>query len=358
MSKEVKSPQNNSEEVDLVQLLKLIGSGFKSIAIFIGHILNKFFFVFVWIVFFTKKNILILIISAFVGLLFGYIVEYKMGPLYKSSMIIKQNYNTGKSLYNSLEYFNGLLAEGDFDALSKELLIDTSYISSIKDFKMESFITENQRYVEYNNYLKGLDSVLASEYDYHTYLEEIDESIYPTQLLTIRATSNDNFNLVFKAISSKMNTIPFFQREQERDIRELENTALALNAAIRESDSLQKTYKKVLENTLDLENGSQTSITFEGTDDNNRTREYELYKSNIGLRKELVSIERAKENKEYVVETLSNTPSKGFIDNTVEVMNITLQFKLFSTFIFTVIAFLTLIVLDFLSFLEKYKNKI
>jgi hypothetical protein len=358
MSKEVKSPQNNSEEVDLVQLLKLIGSGFKSIAIFIGHILNKFFFVFVWIVFFTKKNILILIISAFVGLLFGYIVEYKMGPLYKSSMIIKQNYNTGKSLYNSLEYFNGLLAEGDFDALSKELLIDTSYISSIKDFKMESFITENQRYVEYNNYLKGLDSVLASEYDYDTYLEEIDESIYPTQLLTIRATSNDNFNLVFKAISSKMNTIPFFQREQERDIRELENTALALNAAIRESDSLQKTYKKVLENTLDLENGSQTSITFEGTDDNNRTREYELYKSNIGLRKELVSIERAKENKEYVVETLSNTPSKGFIDNTVEVMNITLQFKLFSTFIFTVIAFLTLIVLDFLSFLEKYKNKI
>ena len=266
MSKEVKSPQNNSEEVDLVQLLKLIGSGFKSIAIFIGHILNKFFFVFVWIVFFTKKNILILIISAFVGLLFGYIVEYKMGPLYKSSMIIKQNYNTGKSLYNSLEYFNGLLAEGDFDALSKELLIDTSYISSIKDFKMESFITENQRYVEYNNYLKGLDSVLASEYDYDTYLEEIDESVYTTQLLTIRATSNDNFNLVFKAISSKMNTIPFFQREQERDIRELENTALALNAAIRESDSLQKTYKKVLENTLDLENGSQTSITFEGTD--------------------------------------------------------------------------------------------
>ncbi len=358
MSKEVKSPQNNTEEVDLVQLLKLIGNGFKSIAIFIGHILSKLFFVFVWIVFFIKKNILILIISAFVGLLFGYILEYKMGSLYKSSMLIQQNYNTGKSLYNSLEYFNGLLSEEDYDALSKELLIDTSYISSIKNFKMEPFITENQRYVEYNNYLKGLDSVLASEYDYDTYLEEIDESIYTTQLLTISATTNDNFNLVFEAISSKMNSIPFFKRVQERDIRELENTALALNAAIRESDSLQETYKKVLENTLDLENGSQTSITFEGTDDNNRTREYELYKSDIGLRKELVSIERAKENKEYIVETLSNTPSKGFIDNTVEIMNITLQFKLFSTSIFTVIAFLILIALDFLRFLEKYKNKI
>ena len=155
-----------------------------------------------------------------------------------------------------------------------------------------------------------------------------------------------------------MNSIPFFKRVQERDIRELENTALALNAAIRESDSLQETYKKVLENTLDLENGPQTSITFEGTDDNNRTREYELYNSDIGLRKELVSIERAKENKEYIVETLSNTPSKGFIDNTVEIMNITLQFKLFSTSIFTVIAFLILIALDFLRFLEKYKNKI
>ena len=82
-----------------------------------------------------------------------------------------------------------------------------------------------------------------------------------------------------------------------------------------------------------------------------------LYKSNIGLRKELVlAIERAKENKEYVVETLSNTPSKGFIDNSIEFFGASLRPVLFFPFFFAVILFVILCFINSLKFLEKYNT--
>ena len=42
-----------------------------------------------------------------------------------------------------------------------------------------------------------------------------------------------------------MNEIPFFKREQDKDIRQLGNREIAVNKAIQKSDSLQKIYKKV-----------------------------------------------------------------------------------------------------------------
>ena len=147
-------------------------------------------------------------------------------------------------------------------------------------------------------------------------------------------------------------------REQEKDLRELENRRLAIIEAIKESDSLQITYKKVLENTLETESGSQTSITFEGSEDKNKTREYELYQSNMKLRSELVSIERAKENKQFIVEMLTSTPSKGFINNYLEIMDVRLSFKLFCALFCVSITFFILMSLTFFKFLKKYKDEI
>ncbi|MDC0956434.1 hypothetical protein OAS44_01020 [Flavobacteriaceae bacterium] len=358
MSKEVKSPQNNPEEIDLVQLFKFIGRGFKMLLGFFSLLFNKAFLAFIWFVFFIQKNILVLVVSVFVGLFSGYLIEKILDPVYQSTMLLKQNYNTGKSLYNSLEYYNGLLKEMDYESLSEELALDTSYVTSIRSFEIKEFVSDNQKYLEFNNYLTGLDSVLASQIDFDLYLESTDPSIYTTQLLTISATTNDNFKLVFEAISEKMNSIPFFLREQEKDLRELGNRRLAIIEAIKESDSLQKTYKKVLENTSETESGFQTSITFEGSEDKNKTREFELYKSDIKLREELVSIERFKENKQFIVETLSSTPSKGFINNSVEIMDVKLSFKLFCAIFCVSITFFILMGLTFLKFLKKYTDEI
>ena len=77
MSKEIKTPQNNSEEVDLGQLFKLIGNMFDRFFRFIGNTFNNMFLSFVWLVFFIKKHIVLLIISLLLGLTYAVIKEKK-----------------------------------------------------------------------------------------------------------------------------------------------------------------------------------------------------------------------------------------------------------------------------------------
>jgi len=358
MSKDIKTPQNNSEEVDLGQLFKMIGNMFDRFFRFLGNIFNKVFLAFIWGVFFVKKHVVKLVIAAILGFVYGLFKEYNSEPVYESTMLIRQNYNTGESLYNTINYYNGLIEQADFTTLAQELSVDSVYVTSIVSFEVKPLVNDNQRLIEFDKYAKRLDSSLVAKIEYKDYLKNVDESIYQMQQLTIRSKANDNFKEVFQAIVDKLNSIPYYKREQEKDIRQLENQKLAIMNAMAQSDSLQKTYKKVLESTLEATKGSQTSITIEGAEEKNQTREFDLYKNDIELRRELVSIEREKENKEFIIEILSNTPSKGFIDSSIQVLGRSLSPKLFFTVFFTFIMFFILLAISFIKFLEKYKNEV
>lgn len=357
MSKEIKTPQNNSEEVDLGQLFKLIGNMFDRFFRFIGSIFNKLFLVFIWFVFFVKKHIVKLVIVAILGFAYGLFKEKSAKPVYESSVLIKQNYNTGENLYNTINYYNGLMLQLDYATLSQELSIDSAYITSILSFNIEPLVSDNQRLIEFNEYTKKLDSSLVSTIKYKDYLKNVEESIYQMQELTISSRTNGNFKEVFQAIVNNLNSNIYFKRERDKDIRQLENRKLAVMNALEQSDSLQDMYKKVLENTLEATKGSQTSITIEGSDEKNKTREFDLYINNIDLRSELVSIEREIEDNQFIVEILSNTPSRGFIDHSIEFLDTSFNPKLFFSVFFTFILFFILLAINFVNFLEKYKNE-
>ena len=361
MSKEVKSPQNNSEEIDLGKLFNLFARLFERIFNLISKTISTVFLAFVWSIFFVKRQKIKLILALLAGLAFGYFEENKLNPDYKSTMLIQQNYNTGKSLYNSVDYYNGILSQLDFETLSQELDIDSANVSSIVSFEIEPFVSENQRLVEFKNYTRQLDSTMIAELlSFDSYLDNVDESIYKIQKITISSKTDNNFKPVFNAIAKKMNEIPFFKREQDKDIRQLGNREIAVNKAIQKSDSLQKIYKKVLENSLETiepTTRSQTSVTtILGADDTNKTREFDLYKSDVELRRELVTIAREKENKKFIVEVLSITPSKGFVDNSIEFFGASLRPVLFFPFFFAVILFVILCFINSLKFLEKYNT--
>jgi hypothetical protein len=221
-------------------------------------------------------------------------------------------------------------------------------------------ISENQRLVHYNDYIKKLDSALVSTIEYNEYIKNVKEYIYEMQQLTVNSKTNTNFDKVFTAIVNSLNSNAFFKREQEKDLRQLQNRELAINRALITSDSLQKTYKKVLEsvNEQNSQQGAQTSITIEGNQDKKETKEFELFKNEIELRKELVAIEREKENKQFIVEIMSNTPNKGFVDLYINIFGQSISPKVFYTFLFMFTVFLVLLISRFIKFLDKYKNQV
>lgn len=352
MSKE----SQQSEEVDLGQLFKMIGNMFDRLFKFIGSILNKLFLAFVWIVFFVRKNIIKIIVAGIIGISLGFFLQKTSDPLYTSYITVKQNYETGENLYNTISYYNDLVKQKDFSTLGFALDIEEEQAKSISEFEIQSVITENEKIKAYDRYLKALDTTVAKTITFKDYKENLKDYNHQFQQIEIKSLKRDNFSTVFKKLIERINSNPYFKREQEKDLRELSHRELTIKEALIKSDSLQKTYKNVLESGLKSKSGSEIGITFEGRNESDKTKEFDLYKNDLKLREELVLIAREKEDREYIIEVLSSKQDSGTIDNKKEVFGLKFGYKLYYGLLFSLITFFVLLGLHFVKYLEKFKN--
>ena len=344
-----------SEEVDLGQLFKMIGNAFQRLFQFIGSIFNTLFLAFVWFVFFIRKRAVVLLIAAVAGLLLGLILDKTSPPTYKSSITVKQNYATGENLYGSLDHYNSLLIDGDYEVLGRILGLKKNISEDIIGIEIEPIITDNDRVVMFDKYIIGLDSLAASKVEYEVFVENIEDYKHQMQQISIKSKTRANFKNVFDNVIGDINTNIFFVNEQAKDLTELNQQKAALEQSLAQSDSLQRTYKRVLEQQMESKSTSETSITFEGNNDKNKTREFDLYINDIELRREIVQIERKLKDKQNIVEIISGKQDSGFIDDTKELLGLTLSSKRYYLVLFTILAFIILLGIEFLKFLEKYK---
>lgn len=344
-----------SEEVDLGQLFKIIGNGFRSLFQFIGSIFKQLFLAFVWLVFFLKKRAIILLIAAAVGLALGLVLNKTSLPIYKSSISVKQNYPTGQNLYGSIEYYNGLLKDRDYEVLGRVLGIGEDVSNEIVEFSIEPIITDNDRVVMFDQYITELDSLAASKVEYEDFIDNIEDYKHRNQQISIKSTTRVNFKSVFANIVDNINSNSFFKNEQAKDIFELEESKAAIEKALVQSDSLQRTYKRVLEQQMDAKSGAEIGITFEGDNDIDKTREYDLYLNDIELRKELVDINRRLNDIENIVDAISSKQESGFVDNTKEMLGMKLSSRNYYPALFFILAFVVLLGMEFFKFIEKYK---
>lgn len=357
MSKDLQQPQQ-SEEVDLGQLFKMIGNMFERLFQFIGNLLQKIFLSFVWLVFFIKKHVIKIVIAGVVGFGYGFFKQNKGEPVYKSTTVIKQNYETGENLYRAIDYYNELIAENDSVTLGQVLDIKSFEAASIIDLEVESVVTINDKLKSFDEYIKELDSVIAATVTFEDYVKNSKEFHDPVQRIIIKAKEKAIFGTVVKNIVNKIVSTNYFQTEQKKDLDELSFLEKSILASLDASKSLQDVYKNVLETPLDNSQGSQTSISIDNKEDKSITKEFELFNNDVLLRRELVTIERQKQDKQFVIEIISSQENQGTIDNSRELLGKTLNVKIYYAIILMVLASIVLLTLHFIKFLEKYKTEL
>lgn len=351
--------QQPSEEIDLGQLFKLIGNAFNRFFRFIGSIFNALFLAFVWLVFFSKKHVLKLVIAGVIGAAIGFVKNKTERKLYNSTAIIKQNYNTGEHLFNTLEYYNSLVAQKDSIEVSKLLDITASRSNDIAGFEMESNLTENQKLKLYNEYVKDLDSVLASTVRYEDYLENSKDYDYNIQRITLKSFTKANFNDVLLKVIHNIDSSEFFINEKEKRINKLNNTDSAIEESLKESQTLQEVYKEVLKQPLEeLPAGASTNIAIGGTKDNNVTKEYELFSKDLELKRELVENESKRKDLEEIIEIVSIQDGDATLDNKAKLFGIETSWIVSLAIKITLVFYVILLLLEFLKFLERYKDKV
>ncbi|MEP5338891.1 MAG: hypothetical protein ABJL44_18585 [Algibacter sp.] len=358
MNKDLQSPQQ-SEEVDLGQLFKLIGNVFERLFRFIGNIFYKVFLAFVWMVFFVKKHIIKIGIAGIIGMGYGFFKQNKGEPVYKSTTVIKQNYETGENLYRAIDYYNELISEEDSVTLGNIFKINSAKAASIIGLSIEAIINENEKLVEYDLYIKSLDSVLASNVTLEMYVNNSKEYQYPNQRIMIKAKEKDVFEPIINRIVNSITETKFFVIEQKKDLEELISLEKIILESISASKELQEVYKDVLTAPLnDDTKGIQASIRIDNTEDKYQTKEFELYNSDVELRREFVKIQRKKEDKRNILEVISSQENQGTIDNSKEFFGVMIDSKVYYTIILMMLTCIILLSIYFIKFLEEYRDKV
>ena len=117
MNKDLPQAQQ-SEEVDLGQLFKLIGNAIDRFFKFIGGIFKGIFGTIILLLLFIQKHLIKLAIVAILGLGIGIYIDSTIKPRFVSTMVVEPNFNSVQQLYNNINFYNELARVGDSIALA------------------------------------------------------------------------------------------------------------------------------------------------------------------------------------------------------------------------------------------------
>lgn len=129
-------PVQQSDEIDIIQLFRGIGRGFKNLGMntvaAIAGLRNIFFT--------NKVFFLIVMISGLV--LGGSYFQFLSKKFFKSSMIVSCDYLNNRIMKNSIDKLNLLCIESDREGLAAELKIEKNLANNIRRFNFQPFALE------------------------------------------------------------------------------------------------------------------------------------------------------------------------------------------------------------------------
>ena len=310
-------PHSSSEEIDLGQLFKLIGKAFDRLINFIVSIFKWIFSIIIYALKAIIVNFKIILITVIIAGVLGYALDKFKPNLYSSQMLVKPYFDSKYQLVNTINYYNALLENQDYNTLSKIFDIKEEEVKEITVFEINSGPeTENERIIEYNEFLKSIDSTSAQNVNFENFVE--NRSVYSGDLfeIKVRSSKKDIFPKLTEGLSNSFTNVYSEKKMKKRDSLisiQKENIKQQLN----EVASLQDVYIKVLE---EESKSSSTEISFGGegvtlNKDKTQTREFELLNKEIQLRNELKVLDEQKVEEDVFFDVIASFQEVGSKDS-------------------------------------------
>jgi len=317
MSKE--SPQSQqSEEIDLVKLFNLIGNLFERLYNFIGSIVSSLFSILIYALKAIVENFKILAIAIVVAAAIGYGLEKTQSPVYKSHMLVRPYFESKFQLVTNINYYNALIEDQDYEELSNLFQIDREASVSLVEFTVQPGPeTENERILQYDQFIRAIDSVRAQDISYKDFLA--NRSVYSGEFfeIAVRAKKKDVFRALEEGINSTFSNEYSVKKMKKRD------SLISLNKArilrnLKEVDSLKSMYISVMQkeptnnSPLSYQEGNGMALLQERVD----TKEYELLAKELELRRELTKLEEQQIEEDVYFDIISSFQDIGSIYTT------------------------------------------
>lgn len=331
MSKELPSKPSNNEEVDLIVFFNLIGNAISKVFNFFAGILKAIFSAIIYALKALFKSWKIVLGVMLLAAVLGYALEKTKPTVYSTSMLIEPFYNSKYQLVTNINYFNALIDSKDKEALKKIFKVDDATINQVEGFEIEPGPeTENDKLLQYEDFISKLDSVRAQNYSLEEFLD--NRSVYSGKYFLIKAYALKAD--IFKDLEDGI--ISSFTNDYSKKAIKTRDTLLLvqkqnLEEQLQQVRELQKIYIDVIEKVSDSKTTSFKvgDISISGSD-KQKTREYELLQEEQRIRNELKKLEEQKIQEDVVFEIISSFQQVG---------NATSSWKQKYSLIFPVLAF-------------------
>lgn len=351
MSKETTPQSNNNEEVDLGQLFKIIGNGFRNLFLFIKSIFVGLFDLVMLFLIFIQKHFIKFVIAGVLGLLLGFYLEKEQGDIFESKMIVEPNFKSVEQLYNNISFYNRLAKEKDTLGLVKAFALSSNEeAGSILKIVVEPYNNENKKIEQFNNFVKRLDTTTIKAVTYEDYLknyDELDASYHQISLI-----SNNKFiakkiqNVIVESISEN----EYFKLQKQISDENIELKGNIFKEQLTVIDSLQEVYKKVLIETAKYPNtGTNINLANEKTSSN---KELEILDKKELIKDELVDLNLERARKNNTINIISDFPERS-----VKVQGLLKSKKLYYAGVFILLTLGFLLLIEVNKFIKNYKEQ-
>lgn len=307
MSNDLRDKNKNEEEVDLLVLFNYIGEKINN---FFGLFITLFKSIFLVFILASKaifNNLKLIVIVMALAAIAGFISQKAKPKVYDSSMLVRTYFDAKYQLATNVQYYNALLGDKDYKELSSIFSIGEDAVKEIVGFEMSvGPETENDRILEYDLFLKSIDSTRAEEIAYSDFLENRD--IYTGNLFEIRVESHKKD--IFKSLETGINR-SFENRYSTKKMEKRDSMISIKRKSILESidqiDSLKKVYIKVIQNeSVSPKANISLGEGFPLMQEKSQTKEYQLLDKEIKLKDELRSLDEQKLEENVFFDVISS----------------------------------------------------
>lgn len=280
------TPQNSdSQEIDLSQISKKIGSFFDGIS-------TK---VFKAILFF-KRNIVWIGILFVIGGVLGYYLD-KNTKVYRNQIIVQPNFGSVDYLYSKIQLINSKIEDGD--TLFLKNIVGIKHPKKVTKIEIEP-INDVYKFIDDNSQNFELIKLMAEDGEIKKILsEDLTSKNYPFHLVTFYTLNQTSDEVSVNPILEFLNKSDYFSKVQKEYVKNV-------NIKITENDSIIGQINGFLNSFKNTTNGSQKSDKLVYYNENSQLNDVIKTKDAIiseqgSLRLQLLSLDKIIKNNSEVL---------------------------------------------------------
>lgn len=315
MSKEPLQPQQ-SEEVDLGQLFKLIGNAFDRFFKFIGSIFIGIYKVVLLLLVHIYKRLVWYVAAVFVGVVLGFLIDNYSDKLYGANMFIQTNFKSARQVYENVKQFHQLAyIDKDTLELARRFDISPEEASNLKGFYIQPDLDENTIAEMYSEFYQKLDSVSRLEMTYDRYKKSLTPYNFPIHKIGVASTNKYLFAKIEQLFAQELSNNAYLKELLEVNAKNLNRQDKTLKEQVEKTDSLVDEYLKIRINESKKEPipGSGTNLYMGNAESSNLiVDESKIIETRLGLERQRREVQAEMIEQKNVVNILAGFPQSGY----------------------------------------------